>query len=146
MLSLPPPPKNKEKVLFKKKFCVSGRTISAFSILKLPAEMKSLSEALQLLKVSSTVVKRIWLPPLTWLGHCDHRKYESVAKRLNFDHVTPEPKAMPHWDDWERPKDEFRLIRKLDSGYFGQVYEGLWKGKVKVAIKVLQRGKVKPWK
>ncbi|KAG8131602.1 hypothetical protein E2320_009517 [Naja naja] len=41
----------------------------------------------------------------------------------------PEPKAMPHWDDWERPKDEFRLIRKLDSGYFGQVYEGLWKEK-----------------
>ncbi|XP_026549215.1 protein-tyrosine kinase 6-like, partial [Notechis scutatus] len=46
---------------------------------------------------------------------------------------------MPHWDNWERPKEEFRLIRKLDSGYFGQVYEGLWKEKVKVAIKVLQR-------
>uniref|UniRef100_A0A670ZD63 Tyrosine-protein kinase n=1 Tax=Pseudonaja textilis TaxID=8673 RepID=A0A670ZD63_PSETE len=51
------------------------------------------------------------------------------------------PKAMPHWDNWERPRDEFRLIRKLDSGSFGEVYEGLWKEKVKVAIKVLKRGK-----
>ncbi|XP_066480055.1 protein-tyrosine kinase 6 isoform X1 [Tiliqua scincoides] len=50
-----------------------------------------------------------------------------------------EPKAMPHWDDWERPKEEFSLIRKLGAGYFGEVYEGYWKNKVKVAIKVLPR-------
>ncbi|KAJ6665758.1 hypothetical protein lerEdw1_002128 [Lerista edwardsae] len=50
-----------------------------------------------------------------------------------------EPKAMPHWDDWERPKEEFSLIRKLGAGYFGEVYEGYWKNQVKVAIKVLPR-------
>ncbi|XP_008108408.2 protein-tyrosine kinase 6 [Anolis carolinensis] len=50
-----------------------------------------------------------------------------------------EPKSMPHWDDWERPKEEFSLIRKVGSGYFGEVYEGYWKDRVKVAIKVLAR-------
>ncbi|XP_077191962.1 protein-tyrosine kinase 6 [Paroedura picta] len=50
-----------------------------------------------------------------------------------------EPKAMPHWDDWERPKEEFRLVRKLGAGYFGEVYEGYWKDRVRVAVKVLPR-------
>ncbi|XP_015262709.1 PREDICTED: protein-tyrosine kinase 6, partial [Gekko japonicus] len=50
-----------------------------------------------------------------------------------------EPKAMPHWDDWERPKEEFHLVRKLGAGYFGEVYEGHWKDKVRVAVKVLPR-------
>ncbi|XP_053107150.1 protein-tyrosine kinase 6 isoform X2 [Hemicordylus capensis] len=50
-----------------------------------------------------------------------------------------EPKAMPHWDDWERPKEEFSLVKKLGAGYFGEVYEGYWQNKVKVAIKVLPR-------
>uniref|UniRef100_A0ABM5G599 Tyrosine-protein kinase n=1 Tax=Pogona vitticeps TaxID=103695 RepID=A0ABM5G599_9SAUR len=50
-----------------------------------------------------------------------------------------EPKPMPHWDNWERPKEEFILMRKLGSGYFGDVYEGSWKRKVRVAIKVLTR-------
>ncbi|XP_054835038.1 protein-tyrosine kinase 6 [Eublepharis macularius] len=50
-----------------------------------------------------------------------------------------EPKAMPHWDNWERPKEEFSLVRKLGAGYFGEVYEGYWKDKVRVAVKVLPR-------
>ncbi|KAH0619254.1 hypothetical protein JD844_019133 [Phrynosoma platyrhinos] len=56
-----------------------------------------------------------------------------------------EPKSMPHWDDWERPKEEFSLIRKVGAGYFGEVYEGYWMDKVKVAIKVLPRGPEGEW-
>ncbi|KAG8567078.1 hypothetical protein GDO81_013491 [Engystomops pustulosus] len=42
-------------------------------------------------------------------------------------------------DEWERPKEEFQLGQKLGSGYFSQVYEGYWLGriKVKVAIKMI---------
>uniref|UniRef100_A0A8D2J4D5 Tyrosine-protein kinase n=1 Tax=Varanus komodoensis TaxID=61221 RepID=A0A8D2J4D5_VARKO len=50
-----------------------------------------------------------------------------------------QPTAMPRWDDWERPKEEFRLVQKLGAGYFGEVYEGYWKEMVRVAIKVLPK-------
>ncbi|XP_048205693.1 protein-tyrosine kinase 6 [Perognathus longimembris pacificus] len=46
---------------------------------------------------------------------------------------------LPHWDDWERPLEEFTLCRKLGAGYFGEVFEGLWKDQVRVAIKVISR-------
>lgn len=51
-----------------------------------------------------------------------------------------EPEPLPHCDDWERPREEFTLCRKLGSGYFGEVFEGFWKDKVRVAIKVIARG------
>ncbi|OCT60301.1 protein-tyrosine kinase 6 [Xenopus laevis] len=42
-------------------------------------------------------------------------------------------------DEWERPREEFTLLRRLGKGNFGQVHEGLWKGKQKVAIKIINR-------
>ncbi|OCT62507.1 protein-tyrosine kinase 6 [Xenopus laevis] len=42
-------------------------------------------------------------------------------------------------DEWERPKEEFTLVRQLGMGNFGYVHEGLWKGKLKVAIKTIKR-------
>ncbi|XP_015685674.1 tyrosine-protein kinase Src-1-like [Protobothrops mucrosquamatus] len=87
-----------------------------------------------------------YLAPLQLLGVQPERTQGSASERPSQLSPTaesrvrgPQPKTMPHWDDWERPKDEFRLIRKLDAGYFGEVYEGLWKEKVKVAVKVLHR-------
>lgn len=55
-----------------------------------------------------------------------------------------EPEPLPHCDDWERPREEFTLCRKLGAGYFGEVFEGLWKDKVRVAIKVIARGECAP--
>lgn len=51
-----------------------------------------------------------------------------------------EPEPLPHCAEWERPREEFTLCRKLGSGYFGEVFEGFWKGQVRVAIKVIARG------
>lgn len=51
-----------------------------------------------------------------------------------------QPEPLPHCTDWERPQEEFTLCRKLGSGYFGEVFEGLWRDRVRVAIKVLARG------
>uniref|UniRef100_A0A6I8Q2T5 Tyrosine-protein kinase n=1 Tax=Xenopus tropicalis TaxID=8364 RepID=A0A6I8Q2T5_XENTR len=42
-------------------------------------------------------------------------------------------------DEWERPREEFTLVKRLGMGNFGQVHEGLWKGKLKVAVKTIKR-------
>ncbi|XP_042085810.1 protein-tyrosine kinase 6 isoform X3 [Ovis aries] len=71
----------------------------------------------------------------------DHHKVQSLSHGLWL--TSPcrkhEPEPLPHCDDWERPREEFTLCRKLGFGYFGEVFEGLWKDKVRVAIKVIAR-------
>lgn len=52
----------------------------------------------------------------------------------------PPPQQPPEWDEWERPRSEFTLRRKLGEGYFGEVWEGLWLGSVPVAVKVIKSG------
>ncbi|XP_008578071.1 PREDICTED: tyrosine-protein kinase Srms [Galeopterus variegatus] len=46
-------------------------------------------------------------------------------------------------DQWERPRSEFALHRKLGEGYFGEVWEGLWLGSVPVAVKVIKSADMK---
>lgn len=47
-------------------------------------------------------------------------------------------------DQWEIDRKELVLLHELGHGQFGQVYEGLWKGKTPVAIKTLKRGTMDP--
>ncbi|XP_042263869.1 protein-tyrosine kinase 6b [Thunnus maccoyii] len=51
------------------------------------------------------------------------------------------PKTDPNFteDDWELPKEEFTLLEELGSGYFSDVYRGLWKKNINVAIKIIKR-------
>nr|XP_012628421.1 tyrosine-protein kinase Srms isoform X1 [Microcebus murinus] len=49
----------------------------------------------------------------------------------------------PEQDEWERPRSEFALRRKLGKGYFGEVWEGLWRGSMPVAVKVIRSADVK---
>uniref|UniRef100_A0A8C8R974 Tyrosine-protein kinase n=1 Tax=Pelusios castaneus TaxID=367368 RepID=A0A8C8R974_9SAUR len=53
------------------------------------------------------------------------------------------PKTPPVRDEWERPRSEFILWRKLGEGYFGEVWEGLWKNTVPVAIKIIKQADMK---
>ncbi|KAM9343989.1 protein-tyrosine kinase 6b [Pholidichthys leucotaenia] len=41
-------------------------------------------------------------------------------------------------DEWELPKEDFTLREKLGSGNFADVYRGLWKNHISVAIKILK--------
>ncbi|KAM9589759.1 LOW QUALITY PROTEIN: tyrosine-protein kinase Srms [Trichechus inunguis] len=49
----------------------------------------------------------------------------------------------PEQDEWERPRAEFALRRKLGKGYFGEVWEGLWLGSVPVAIRIIKSADMK---
>ncbi|KAM4622237.1 tyrosine-protein kinase Srms isoform 1-T1 [Discoglossus pictus] len=42
-------------------------------------------------------------------------------------------------DTWERPRSEFKLIKKLGEGFFGQVWEGIWTDYERVAIKTFKQ-------
>ncbi|XP_013917457.1 PREDICTED: tyrosine-protein kinase Srms-like [Thamnophis sirtalis] len=42
-------------------------------------------------------------------------------------------------DQWERPRSEFQLWRKMGEGCFGEVWEGMWKNTVPVAIKIMKQ-------
>lgn len=45
-------------------------------------------------------------------------------------------------DAWEIPKEQIHLQKRLGSGQFGEVYEGLWNKTVRVAVKTLRPGKM----
>lgn len=45
-------------------------------------------------------------------------------------------------EPWERPREEFRLLKKLGEGHFGEVWEAQWSTENrKVAIKTLKQGR-----
>ncbi|KAG8447189.1 hypothetical protein GDO86_014596 [Hymenochirus boettgeri] len=82
-----------------------------------------------------------FFPDLTQLVDWYHEKPVSPGLILTQPCVKVEP-LVSHLnpvplDEWERPRGEFTLVKKLGGGNFGQVYEGLWKGKMKVAIKTI---------
>ncbi|XP_072591427.1 tyrosine-protein kinase Srms isoform X2 [Vulpes vulpes] len=55
----------------------------------------------------------------------------------------PPPQKLPRQDEWERPRSEFALRRKLGEGHFGEVWEGLWLGSTPVAVKVIKSAYMK---
>ncbi|XP_074867442.1 protein-tyrosine kinase 6 [Carettochelys insculpta] len=75
------------------------------------------------------------------LSLLEHYKAKSLSHglKLTIPCWKQEQEPLPHWDNWERPREEFTLGKKLGAGYFGEVYEGYWKNKVKVAIKTIHK-------
>ncbi|XP_036433864.1 protein-tyrosine kinase 6 [Colossoma macropomum] len=74
----------------------------------------------------------------------EHYKIHSLSSSVFLTQpcTRPEPKPqdLSHctMDDWELPKEEFVLEDQLGSGFFADVYRGTWRGKVRVAIKILK--------
>eukprot|EP00048_Salpingoeca_helianthica_P011850 m.171858 g.171858 ORF g.171858 m.171858 type:complete len:528 (+) comp15292_c1_seq2:127-1710(+) len=47
-------------------------------------------------------------------------------------------------DQWEISRETIRLNKKLGSGQFGDVWEGIWNGTTAVAVKTLKAGSMEP--
>ncbi|KAB0404220.1 hypothetical protein E2I00_016788, partial [Balaenoptera physalus] len=73
----------------------------------------------------------------------DHHEAQSLSHGLwqTSPRRKHEPEPLPHRDDWERPREEFTLCGKLGLRL---LWGGLWKDKVRVAIKVIVRGERAP--
>ncbi|TKC45046.1 hypothetical protein EI555_003559 [Monodon monoceros] len=71
----------------------------------------------------------------------DHHEAQSLSHGLwlTLPRRKHELEPLPHCDDWERPREEFTLCRKLG---FRLLWGGLWKDKVRVAIKVIVRAEL----
>lgn len=46
-------------------------------------------------------------------------------------------------DQWEIDRSSLQLLKRLGSGQFGEVWEGLWNNTTPVAVKTLKPGMLK---
>nr|XP_055043298.1 tyrosine-protein kinase SRK2-like isoform X2 [Misgurnus anguillicaudatus] len=68
--------------------------------------------------------------------------YQNNSKSLGcpLDQPCVQQRELFDMEPWERPREEFQLIKKLGEGHFGEVWEALWTTKKqKVAIKMLKQ-------
>eukprot|EP01135_Chromosphaera_perkinsii_P000398 Nk52_evm45s78 gene=Nk52_evmTU45s78 len=47
-------------------------------------------------------------------------------------------------DAWEISRSELKLIKRLGGGHFGEVWEGVWRGNINVAVKTFNTGTMSP--
>ena len=81
----------------------------------------------------SSVATGPWWTPRAGAGSTSRSCPAGWSKR-----AMPVSQTPPERDGWERPRWEFTLRRKLGEGYFGEVWEGLWRNTVPVAIKIIK--------
>ncbi|TKR92900.1 hypothetical protein L596_007466 [Steinernema carpocapsae] len=78
--------------------------------------------------------------------------YSAVPDGLCCQLTFPAPKIAPTRPDlshdtqqnWEIPRNQLQLKRKLGDGNFGEVWYGKWRGIVEVAIKTMKPGTMSP--
>ncbi|XP_060794044.1 tyrosine-protein kinase Srms isoform X2 [Neoarius graeffei] len=70
------------------------------------------------------------------------RYYQNNPRSLGcpLDQPCVQQRELFDMEPWERPREEFKLARKLGEGHFGEVWEAVWTTKnQKVAIKMLKQ-------
>ncbi|KIH51184.1 src domain protein, partial [Ancylostoma duodenale] len=78
--------------------------------------------------------------------------YSEMADGLCCQLTFPAPRIAPTRPDlshdtqqnWEIPRNQLQLKRKLGDGNFGEVWYGKWRGIVEVAIKTMKPGTMSP--
>ncbi|XP_033032961.1 tyrosine-protein kinase Blk [Trachypithecus francoisi] len=87
---------------------------------------------------------RITFPSLQALVQHYSKKGDGLCQRLTLPCVSLAPQNPWAQDEWEIPRQSLRLVRKLGSGQFGEVWMGYYKNNMKVAIKTLKEGTMSP--
>ncbi|XP_016065797.1 PREDICTED: tyrosine-protein kinase Blk [Miniopterus natalensis] len=87
---------------------------------------------------------RITFPTLQALVQHYSKKGDGLCQKLTQPCVSLAPQNPWAQDEWEIPRQSLRLVRKLGSGQFGEVWMGYYKNKVKVAVKTLKEGTMSP--
>ncbi|XP_062445533.1 tyrosine-protein kinase Srms-like [Rhea pennata] len=89
-------------------------------------------------KPSRSEAERLLLSPPNQHGSFLVREEKDRVRKEDESHsIFTHPVPLER-DGWERPRWEFTLRRKLGEGYFGEVWEGLWRNTVPVAIKIIK--------
>lgn len=77
------------------------------------------------------------------LQNCQSTCFEVFDVKVVWTHpvVVSVQRELFDMEPWERPREEFKLHKKLGEGHFGEVWEALWTTEnKKVAIKMLKQG------
>ncbi|XP_045421841.1 tyrosine-protein kinase Blk-like [Lemur catta] len=72
------------------------------------------------------------------------KKGDGLCQRLIIPCVSFAPQNPWAQDEWEIPRQSLRLVRKLGSGQFGEVWMGYYRNNVKVDIQTLKEGTMSP--
>uniref|UniRef100_A0A8C6CP76 Tyrosine-protein kinase n=1 Tax=Moschus moschiferus TaxID=68415 RepID=A0A8C6CP76_MOSMO len=83
-------------------------------------------------------------PSLQALVQHYSKKGDGLCQRLTHPCVSLAPQNPWAQDEWEIPRQSLKLVRKLGSGQFGEVWMGYYKNNIKVAIKTLKEGTMSP--
>ncbi|KAK1343027.1 hypothetical protein QTO34_015797 [Cnephaeus nilssonii] len=90
------------------------------------------------------VSPRITFPTLQALVQHYSKKGDGLCQKLTQPCVSLAPQNPWAQDEWEIPRQSLKLVRKLGSGQFGEVWMGYYRNNVKVAIKTLKEGTMSP--
>ncbi|XP_048842328.1 tyrosine-protein kinase Blk isoform X2 [Brienomyrus brachyistius] len=72
------------------------------------------------------------------------RTAHGLCQRLTAPCKRMEPRQPWAQDAWEIPRETLKMVKKLGSGQFGEVWMGYYKNSQKVAIKMLKEGSMEP--
>ncbi|XP_045058432.1 tyrosine-protein kinase Blk isoform X3 [Desmodus rotundus] len=87
---------------------------------------------------------RITFPTLQALVQHYSKKGDGLCHKLTQPCVSLAPQNPWAQDEWEIPRQSLKLVRKLGSGQFGEVWMGYYKNNMKVAVKTLKEGTMSP--
>ncbi|XP_042302908.1 tyrosine-protein kinase Blk [Sceloporus undulatus] len=65
---------------------------------------------------------------------------DGLCQKLREPCISLTPERPWTTDEWEIPRETLKLVKRLGSGQFGEVWMGYYKNNVKVAIKTLKEG------